>query len=252
MPPNGDTVGVQKSGGGGISLLWFFTGLIVGAAVMVVAAYFAMQNTNFQNWLRNYFVTVSIQQFSQINTSTPPVQSLKSFETASTTIAVPKAYATQDYYTAINNVYFDYSNMIQVGGQIAPLFAKLNTQTASGDYGGVIDLAVQIKQLISKEKEIANSFGQHLVSLSVANQGSKDPVTKSLTQDIISSGNVFRDGVAPYFDALDGIFSGKPPTSADIAHVTTLAQKTTENLTDFKGKFQLVLNHFKDAATAAH
>ncbi len=250
MPPNEDTMGVQKSSGAGRGFFWFFTGLVVGAALIIVGAYFALHNTAFQNWLRNYFVSVSIQQFSQISTSTPPTQNLQSFATASTTIAVPKAYASLDYYTALNSVYFDYNNMVAVGGQIAPLFAKLNTQTASGDYGGVIDLAVQIKQLIAKEKDIANSFGQHLVSLSVANQATKDPVTKTLTQDLISTGNTFREGVAPYFDALDGIFSGKPPSSEDIAHVTVLAQRTTENLLAFKAKFQLVLNHFKDAASA--
>lgn len=246
MPPVGDNAPVQKSGvlrG----VLWLIPGILLGALLILVAEYFAMQHPTFQNWLRNYFVSLSVTQFGDVTPQvTPP--SLQSLQTASTTIAVPRAYATADYYTALNNLYFDYMNMITVGSQIGPLFLKLNSETAGGNYGGVIDLAIQIKTLIAQEKQITNDFGQHLVALSVANQESKDAVTKSLTQDLISAGNAFRAGLPPYFEALDGIFSSPTPSSDEVARVTALTQKTIEDLNTFKVKLQLVLDHFKAAA----
>lgn len=248
MPPNGEASTVQKSGFFH-GAAWLVVGLLIGVCLAAVAAYFAMRNEAFQHWLRNYFVNISIQQFSEgVDSKTTSEVPLKSFATASTTIAVPKAYATVDYYTAINKVYFDYSNLITVGGQIAPLFNKLNAQTVGGNYGGVIDLAIQIKTLIAKEKEITVSLGQDLVALSVANQQTKDAVTKSLTQDLISTGNIFRDNLPAYFDQLDSIFSGEPPSKEKIAQVTASAQTTTDNLTQFRAKFQLILDHFRQVA----
>lgn len=246
MPPVGDSAPVQKSGllrG----IMWMIPGILLGIVLALLAGYFAMRNPAFQNWLRNYFVSLSVTQFGQTATSvTPPT--LQSLQTAFTTIAVPKAYVSPDYYTALNNLYFDYVNMITVGSQIGPLFLKLNSETAGGNYGGVIDLAIQIKTLIAQEKQITNDFGQHLVALSVANQDSKDAVTKSLTQDLISAGNAFRAGLPAYFEALDGIFSSPTPSSDEVARVTSLTQKTIEDLTTFKAKLQLVLDHFKAAA----
>src|SRR3989344_9331711 len=247
MPPNEYSSGVQKSGGAWRGFFWFFAGLVAGAALMVAGTYFALRSTAFQSWIRNYFVSVSIQQSSQIASTTPPTQSLQSFAVASTTVGVPKSYASKEYYIAINELFFDYTNMLSVGAQIAPLFVKLNSQTAGGNYAGVIDLAIQIKILINKEKEITTSFGQHLVALSVANTATTDAITKSLTQDLISSGNVFRTGLPAYFDALDGIFSGTTPSSDEIARVTSLTQNTTDNLLAFKSKLQMVFDHFKDA-----
>lgn len=227
--------------------LWMIPGILLGIILSFVGGYFALRHPVFQNWLRNYFVSISVNQFGQVTPQVAP-PSLQSLQTASTTIAVPKAYATAEYYGALNSVYFDYTNMINVGSQIAPLFVKLNSETAGGNYGGVIDLAIQIKTLIAQEKQITTDFGQHLVALSVANQASKDAVTRSLTQDLISAGNNFRAGLPAYFEALDGIFSSPTPSSEEVARVTALTKKTIDDLNTFKSKLQLVLDHFKAAA----
>ena len=99
-------------------------------------------------------------------------------------LPIPKTYATQDYFVAINNILQDLFALNAVNTQMGSVMDTLNQQTLSCSFGGFYEAMGQAHQLADKSQMLVSQLTFHLTALAAANTQTKDAITKADTQKI--------------------------------------------------------------------
>jgi hypothetical protein len=247
MPQDLQMSVVEKSSTRWHTLSLVIVGALAGALLLLGAEFFLLRTSFVQGFLRSYFASIQTAALpaDTTNTEVPHVPLLT---TASTTIAVPKAYANQAYFDALNSVVATYNNIIATAAQLAPVMLQINTQATSGNYAGIIDLAVKAKILLAQETSYTASFAQYLTALSVANQATQDAQTKSLTDTLLDLGQRSQSDLSVYFQLLNGLLSGSVPTQEQIQKTTTQSRTVVADVSAFKDALTPLLQRFQAAA----
>lgn len=231
------------------AILFVLLGLVLGVFITLGIEYGLMRAGVFETVLQNYFLAASFSSapVSQINPSqieTPP-------SIASSTIAVPKAYATQEYTNALNASVSSLDAVVAQSVQVGALFLKIKTQVSSGNLNGTFDLIVSAKALLAQQQISIKEFGQHISELSVANQSTADVSTKSFTADLVAKGIALQPDLLSYNVALGGLLSGTIPTSVQMAAVDAQATNVQAEAKSFVSAANQLFSYFGSASTPA-
>jgi hypothetical protein len=231
------------------SLLYILLGVVVGAAVALVGAYFFAKGASGQVILRDFLVGQSKPVVETQAVVTKPTSSAAS-STAPTVLLVPKTYATQDYFLAINNVLQDLYAINTTNTQLGPLLETLNRQTLSCSYIGFYEAMGQAHQLANKNQTLVSQLSFHLTALAAANTQTKDAVTKANTQALVAAGTSFLTALQGYASAANGLLAGDTPTSAQIADFQSKVNSVAGSSQAFATALKPLLSHIVDADKA--
>jgi hypothetical protein len=224
-----------------------FSGIALGIVLSLVGLYILASTGILGSLITSHYLS----QYSQLVTNTPTgqVPSAQNFTVATGTVAVPKAYASAAYFSAVNRLVPDYQQIVTVGEQLGPVLVQMQANAKTGDYGSLISLAVKAKALIAQEQQLIKQFSGDLSALTAANQSTSDSITKSLTQDTLAKGSTFSSALSDYMQSLDSLISGQVPTQSQLADSQAKGQANASAAVDFKTSLQKLLDRFKAAAT---
>lgn len=228
--------------------LWILLGCIVGLALSAAGVFFFMRSEAGISFLRDYIVEASKTPTSE-TPYIPPVQtnsSATSTPQAPKVVLVPKKYATEQYFFAINNVVADILAMDEVNRELGPVLGELNAKTLSCTFGGIYDLMTQARTLAQKNQTLAAQFSLHMNDLSAANTQTSDALTKSLTGKALVSGQAFGTSLQTYAAAVQSLLSGDVPNAQTLAAFDAQARSTKAAGETFNADFLPLLGRFKN------
>ena len=115
------------------SLVYIVIGIIVGAVIALGGVYIFAKGASGQVLLRDFLIA----QNKTLPAAQGPAATSTSAAASSTPpriLLVPKSFATEDYFTAINNVIQDVFAINAANAQLGPLLDTLERQTLSCTY----------------------------------------------------------------------------------------------------------------------
>lgn len=222
-----------------VSLL--LVGIVLGAACALVGGYYVLASPAGDSLIRDYFVP---------RTNTSAIQAAAASSTAaleaasSTVLIVPKAYASEAYYVAINAVNNDVDQLDAVNISLAPVLAQLNSQALSCNFDGFYGVMTSAQNLVSKDGALATQFGTDLAAFSAANAETTDPTTKTDTDAAVAAGQQFQIQLESYSSGLAQILAGGVPTSAQVTGLYNQVTATHAASLQFSSAMQTLLEHF--------
>jgi len=215
-------------------LLFILLGLAISTVIDAGALYYAGKTPQGRAFIRDFLVSQNqagvITQVSAASTTPPGI------------LPVPQAYATQEYFVAINNVIQDLFAINTTNERLGPLLDTLNRQTLSCSYAGFYEAMGQAHQLANKNQTLTSQLAFHLTELATANVQTKDIVTKAGTQALVTAGTA---------SAANGLLAGDTPTSAQIADFQSKVNVATGASQSFADAFKPLLQRIIDANQAA-
>ena len=230
-----------------ISLL--LLGAVAGAALALGAGYFFAKGSIGQALLRNFLV-------AQTKTgSVAPVPEASSGATSTPSspphvLFVPKTYATQEYFVAINSVLQDLFAINAVNAQLGPLLNSLNEQTLSCTFVDFYESMGRAHQLAGKNQVLVSQLAMHLTALAAANTNTADAITKAGTQALAASGNALTVSLQTYVSAINGLLIGDTPTAAQIADFQLKVSAATGASQSFADALKPLLTHITQGVQA--
>jgi len=229
-------------------LLFILLGLAISTVIDAGALYYAGKTPQGRAFIRDFLVAQSKKSIS-----TPAGAS--ALTAASTTppgiLPIPQAYATREYFLAINNVIQDLFAINATNERLGPLLDVLNQQTLSCSYAGFYEAMGQAHRLANKNQTLASQLAFHLTELATANVQTKDVVTKANTQALVVAGTAFTASLQTYASAANGLLAGDTPTSAQIADFQSKVNAATGASQSFADAFKPLLQRIIDANRAA-
>ena len=224
-------------------LLFILLGLAISTVIDASALYYAGKTPQGRAFIRDFLVSQNqagvITQVSAASTTPPGI------------LPVPQAYATQEYFVAINNVIQDLFAINTTNERLGPLLDTLNRQTLSCSYAGFYEAMGQAHQLANKNQTLTSQLAFHLTELATANVQTKDIVTKAGTQALVTAGTAFTASLQAYASAANGLLAGDTPTSAQIADFQSKVNAATGASQSFADAFKPLLQRIIDANRAA-
>ena len=223
-------------------LLFILLGLAISTVIDAGALYYAGKTPQGRAFIRDFLVSQNqagvITQVSAASTTPPGI------------LPVPQAYATQEYFVAINNVIQDLFAINTTNERLGPLLDTLNRQTLSCSYAGFYEAMGQAHQLANKNQTLTSQLAFHLTELATANVQTKDIVTKAGTQALVAAGGAFTASLQAYASAANGLL-GDTPTSVQIADFQSKVNVATGASQSFADAFKPLLQRIIDANQAA-
>jgi hypothetical protein len=189
--------------------------VIIGFAIAAGAIYVLALTPGGQGLMRDFLVIQTAKREAALPTAT--ASSTPVYKTG--ILPIPESYATTDYFTAINNVLSDIALVNNANMALAPLLTKLDAKTISCSYDGFYDLMGQARALSNQNQALAAQFIIHMTALAAANTETKDAITKSDTQTLITAGQALGSALQTYATSVQNILYGNTPTTAQIAEV---------------------------------
>ena len=98
-------------------------------------------------------------------------------------------------------------------------------------------------QLADKNQTLISQLGFHLSALAAANTQTKDAITKTDTQALVTAGTALTGSLQAYAAAVNGLLAGDTPTSAQIAEFQSLVNVATGASQSFANALQPLLEH---------
>lgn len=235
----------------GLSLI--LVGVIVGAIAALAGGYYVLASPVGESLIRNYFVPRPEVAAPEQNTPAPSSVATSSPQTnaSSTVVLVPKAYANEAYYVAINRVVDDINKLNAVNVSLAPVLDVLNTQSLSCDFRGFYDHMTTARDLVDQDQTLTAQFASDLSDFSTANAATTDATTKTYTADAVSAGQALQQRLQTYTSTLSQILIGDVPTSAQTTELTNEVTATHDASQLFSTKMQVLLEHFGEAVQNA-
>jgi hypothetical protein len=224
-------------------------GAVLGVCITIGAEYGLLRGGVLETALQKYFLSTSLSK-APVSQANPQPGEIPS-SIASSTIAVPKAYATQEYTNALNAAVSSIRAIVEQSAQIGALFLKIRAQVSGGNLNGTLDLILNAKVLLTQQQALVEQFGQHLTELGAANRATTDVVTKSLTTDLLIKGTTLQQDLQSYTTALNGLLSGSIPTTSQVAAVDTQAVRVEAEAQAFVSVADKLFTHFSEANTPA-
>ena len=239
------------------TILLLLIGMLVGAALTVPALVLFLRTDPGGYLLRTYVMT--LPQWPDVNTNdislpvsqTPATTTAQTTATTSTDIAVPKAYATAGYHTALNALAKDVKSFGASYVMLVPVLTTINANSLSHNYNGFFDLIVQAKGMVADEQNDVNNMTVDLNALSSANLDTTDAQTKTMTDSLIAAGGAYRDALVVYVASLNKLLSGSAPTEQQLIDINTQAGAVQSDAQVFDTQAQSLFAHFAAAIQAA-
>jgi hypothetical protein len=237
------------------TILIFLIGVVVGAALAVVALILLLRTDAIQSFIRDSMVAA--QKWPDVTTlleqsgGTPTPQQTKTaqeFFNTPLSIKVPAADGTPEYALNLTALINDLQAIASSTNELGPILLQMNTQSLGGNFNGFFDLVVKAKTLVAQQKALSAQFAQHLTALNVSNQKTPDVVTKSLTQAMLSAGQPVPTDFNAYLATLDQLLSGSVPSAALIQDMGAKANVFSGDLSTFGSSMQKLLLHFGQTA----
>lgn len=226
--------------------LFMFIGIALGVILALGAAYAFAKNAAGQAMLRDFLVAQNKAALAaqpafapQAASSTPPA-----------TLPVPAAYATEEYFVAINSVIQDLYALNTVNLQLGPLLDQLNRQTLSCSYAGFYELMGQAHKLANKNQTLVSQLGFHLSALATANAKSKDIITKAGTQALVTEGSAFTAALQEYAALLNQLLIGDTPTAEQVSGFQAQVNAVAGASQKFADELKPLLQHIADGDRA--
>ncbi|MEK7109223.1 MAG: hypothetical protein AAB919_02195 [Patescibacteria group bacterium] len=236
------------------TFLIFLIGLVAGLGASVLLVFYLFRSDAGQALVRSYMITeekwpdVTALVEQSIGTTSPSA-AMRALNVP-IVIAVPKAYATQEYGAALNGAVNDLQAIASSTNELGPLLVQLNNQSLGGDFTGFFDLVVKAKILVAGQQTTSARLSQHLTALAAANQQTSDAITKSLTQALLQSGQIVPPALNEYLATLDQVLSGSVPSAALIQDIGAKAKTFSGTLAAFGSDLQKLLSRFGQSAGA--
>lgn len=224
-------------------------GILVGAALAVLGMFVLVRSDAGQQMLRSYY-TAQAQQEIIKNATTATPQGNGTSGVASSSVAVvlvPKAYATQNYYLAINGTVNAYNTIAADSEKLAPLLITIRSRASSGDFDGIVNWVIEARTTINDVQRATAQFNQGLSALQVANQTTTDATTKSLTYDLIALGGPLHSDFDQLWILLAATLDGSGPSAQVLADISAQQQKVTADSAAFSAKVKELLARFEAA-----
>lgn len=219
-------------------------GIVIGIVVLAAGGYTYAGTANGQGLLRDFMVAQAQQAAQQPPQGSSNQSALSATSTAiavaatsSPIVLIPKTYASQDYFLALNEIVSDITAINQNNVALGPVLEQLNALSLSCSYQNFYDLMTQARALADKNQVLTAQFGQHLIALNAANMATADAVLKSDTFALITPGQAFGQQMQTYASAVQSLLYGGTPTSAQL----TTFQNTVAQTADASQAFAAVL-----------
>lgn len=225
----------------------FFVGIIVGifigVALCLAGGYLLLKSASGSSLLREYFVSAAISQVASGQVATLPTVS-----SVPVNVPVPKQFAGQDYYVALNATLNVFDTLASTTMALGDTLEQIQAQANTGNYNGLFNLVYQAKGLIATGQGLNTQFSASLQNLSAANATTTDSQTKAFTDKLLGSGETLHGSIATLYTLVDTtILSGVPPTSAQsqtvIAQAQTLETQSQTFATDVQAAVQYFANY---------
>jgi hypothetical protein len=157
---------------------------------------------------------------------------------------VPKAYASEAYYVAINNVVNDVNELNAVNVSLAPVLDQLNTQSLSCNFNGFYGLMTNAQDLVAKDQALTTQFASDIAALNAANADTTDQTTKTDTATAVAAGQQFQQELESYTSELSEILAGGVPTSAQVSGLSVAVNAAHDASAQFSTDVQALIAHF--------
>ena len=241
---------VRETGGSAIrTTMLVIVGVLLGAFLLLGVEFLLLSSPAVQSFLFSYFVNTQTKDISSATAPADVPQISAPTVASSSAVLIPKKYATQTYYDALNGQVAAYNNVVAVSAQLSPVMVQIKSQAASGQYAGILDLVVKAKNLLSQEGTYMVQFSQFTDSLAVANNMTPDPQTASLTDHLVQVSDLLQKDLTQYFHMLDSLLSGAVPTQQQLQDVNLQAQSVQQEVNNYKDALSPLLLHFKDTGS---
>lgn len=214
--------------------------LLIGFAADAGATYWFATTPQGQKVIRDFLVKQTTLAAQREGVATPEVSLASS---TPPTLPVPKTYASESYYLAVNNVLRDIFEIDKVNNELGPILEKLNTATITCTFERFYDLMGAARALANRNDALVAQFGVHLNSLQSANTATTDALTKTQTNTLVESGRTLHGALKTYAQALQELLYGGTPTSAQIEDFQQKVIATTGASQNFSDSFKPLFEH---------
>lgn len=191
---------------------------VVGICAAVGGGILFASTAGGQEALRNYFTAKFLAQNSAATVTPDLFTGLPAATT--TTVLVPKAYASQGYQQGLSVTIGAYNAIAADTAQLSAILLDISNRSAAGDFRVVVDQVVAAKALLAHAKASTGTFGQGLSSLGAANQMTADAITKATTLTLLTQGATLQTNFDGMWALLDDVLSSASPSNDRIAEIT--------------------------------
>lgn len=222
------------------TIIGLILGILIGIPVALVGVFVLLGSKTGQDFLLNYYYTSNVSQVGQDLINSPPVEVV-----LPANVPVPKSFAGETYYLAINETLNSFNAAATTTIAIGDALENINARAASGVYTGILDMVYEAKNLLVQARQRIVQFDAALSNFEAAGRDVTDSKTKLLSQELVDAGRTIKVSFETEFELIEATLTGVPPTDAQVSALVAQTDVLQAQSRAFGKKLQELVDYFE-------